>query len=156
MSFCIFGVGWVCCGCLYQGAMQAPTKLISVTDHNEKLRIWLKKHCTSLITSSRVTSLPQLHCVIKPRFVINSLELVEISDVFDISCAHQLYILLRNSLVQLSSYLRITTPTRQNLLTIMVNQSPVATATSPNISGRNAKKSKEEWKRNVWRSKTVR
>ncbi|CAC9894040.1 unnamed protein product [Aureobasidium pullulans] len=37
----------------------------------------------------------------------------------------------------------------------MVNQSPVATATSPNISGRNAKKSKEEWKRNVWRSKTV-
>ncbi|TIA39154.1 hypothetical protein D6C78_03500 [Aureobasidium pullulans] len=105
----------------------------------------------------RVTSLPQLHCVIKPRFVfINSLELVEISDVFDISCAHQLYILLRNSLVQLSSYLRITTPTRQNLLTIMVNQSPVATATSPNISGRNAKKSKEEWKRNVWRSKTVR
>ena len=80
--------------------MQAPTKLISVTDHNEKLRIWLKKHCTSLLTSRRVTSLPQLHSVIKPRFVsINSLELVEISDVFDISCAHQLYILLRNSLV---------------------------------------------------------
>jgi hypothetical protein len=137
--------------------MQAPTKLISVTDHNEKLRIWLKKHCTSLITSRRVTSLPQLHCASNPRFVsMNSLELVNISDDFDVSCAHQLHTFPSNSFVQLSSYLRITTPTHQNLLTIMVNQSPVATATSPNISGRNAKKSKEEWERNVWRSKTVR